>query len=249
MEDPPRESPPGTDQAMSPDLDPKLLQVAGAFATSFDSLAKGALKALEGVDLRALVEKFDAQESAIERALPSREDYWVDLQTFSTMALPCGLGYTPNEFWRTTGREWLARWRVWKFHHPELPTSELAGDSARLAAISTASAQPQPATLLNFKAQSRKRGPQTDYKTAAKVAKIVARVAPDGVWRSKLDDILMALDDENIQTPKGWVSKHEYRSWYAAVAADTAARGRHLAVEAIKHHLKRAKEMPMETIP
>lgn len=98
------------------------------------------------------------------------------------------------------------------------------------------------------KGKGRKRGPTPDYATAARVAEIVARVAPDGDWRTKLDDILMALDDaKDIPTPKTWAPKHGYRNWYAAAADDTA-RARHLAIEAIKHHLKLTKEKPTETI-
>jgi hypothetical protein len=83
------------------------------------------------------------------------------------------------------------------------------------------------------------------------VAAIVERVAPAGDWRVKLDEVLMALDDVDpkIPTPKTWAPKQGYRNWYAAVTADEAGRGRHLAVEAIKHRLKRAKEKPTETIP
>jgi hypothetical protein len=96
--------------------------------------------------------------------------------------------------------------------------------------------------------KGRKRGPTRDYETAARVAEVVARVAPGVPWRSKLDEILMALDDAEIPTPGTWLERHEYRNWYAAAADDTS-RGRHLAIEAIKHHLKRAKEKPTETIP
>jgi hypothetical protein len=109
------------------------------------------------------------------------------------------------------------------------------------------------ATAAKSDRTGRKRGPETDYKTAARVAEIVERVAPDGDWKSKLDDVLMALDEANtldnpIPTPRTWKPKHGYRDWYAAVASDTAARGRHMAIEAIKHHLKRAKEQPTQTI-
>jgi hypothetical protein len=122
-------------------------------------------------------------------------------------------------------------------------------DAPALKPAETPSAQPQPAATPNSKGVGRKRGPKRDYETAARVAEVVARVAPDGDWRAKLDDVLMALDDAKmIPTPKTWAQKHGYRDWYAA-AADATARGHHLAIEAIKHHLKRAKEKPTETIP
>jgi hypothetical protein len=105
--------------------------------------------------------------------------------------------------------------------------------------------------------EGRRRGPTPDYEKASRVAGVVARVAPAlpktglpyGEWRSKLEDILMALDDDGIPTPKTWGPKHGYRNWYAAVAADTAERGRHMAIEAIKYRLKLAEEKPTETIP
>jgi hypothetical protein len=106
-----------------------------------------------------------------------------------------------------------------------------------------------PATVAMSKSRGRKRGPKPDYKTAVRVAEIVERVAPNGDWRSKVDDILGELDDARIPTPKTWQPKHRYRNWYAAVAADTAGRGRHMAVEAISYRLKLAKERPPETIP
>jgi hypothetical protein len=122
---------------------------------------------------------------------------------------------------------------------------EMTGDAEpRTEAVPT-----QPATPPKSNDKGRKRGPRPDYETAGRVAEVIARLAPGGCWRSNLDDVLMALDDAKIPTPKRWLEKHEYRNWYAAVTADKAGRGRHLAIEAIKHHLKRAKERPPETIP
>jgi hypothetical protein len=50
----------------------------------------------------------------------------------------------------------------------------------------------------------RKTGPKPDLDTAARVAEIVACVAPDGDWRSKFNDICEALHDQNIPFPKRW---------------------------------------------
>ncbi len=61
---------------------------------------------------------------------------------------------------------------------------------------------PRPATLPESK--DRKRGPKPDYETAARVAEIVAKVAPDGDWRRKLDDVVEALDEASIPCPKKW---------------------------------------------
>ncbi len=59
--------------------------------------------------------------------------------------------------------------------------------------------------------QAQKRGPKADYQYAARLAEIVARVAPNGDWRSRLDEICDALDaardDEGercIPCPKMW---------------------------------------------
>src|ERR1700683_796590 len=48
----------------------------------------------------------------------------------------------------------------------------------------------------------RKRGPTRDYETALRAAAMVQRVAPDGDWRPKLDEICEALDEEKIPFPK-----------------------------------------------
>jgi hypothetical protein len=97
--------------------------------------------------------------------------------------------------------------------------------------------------------RGRRRGPPRDYSNAVRVGQVVDCIAPDGNWRELLDDVLIALDEAQIPFPKTWQRNHEYRSWYGAIAADTAGRGRHLAIEAIRHRLKRAAEKLSETIP
>lgn len=128
---------------------------------------------------------------------------------------------------------------------------EIAEEAQPQPESAAALMQPEPAPTQREPAPkpSRRRGPKRDYETAARVAEIVARVSPEEGWRSNIDDILMALDEAAIPTPKGWGPKHGYRDWYAAVAADNAGRGRHMAIEAIKHRLKRAKELLTKTIP
>jgi len=58
------------------------------------------------------------------------------------------------------------------------------------------------------KVPPRKRGPKPDYETALLVAGIVARVAPDGDWRSRVDDVCDALDDEQVPVPATWRRNH-----------------------------------------
>ena len=62
--------------------------------------------------------------------------------------------------------------------------------------------------------KARRRGPAPDFETPSQVAAIVARVAPDGDFRLKLDEISEALDDEGISCPKTWKKKQPpCRSW------------------------------------
>jgi len=94
----------------------------------------------------------------------------------------------------------------------------------------------QPATVSNSKDQGRKRGPKPDYETAARVAEVVAHVAPDGDWRGKLDDVCEALDEKNIACPKTWRRKDRTcRRW-----SDYPERSH--AVKAIQYRLALAKQ-------
>ena len=88
---------------------------------------------------------------------------------------------------------------------------------------------PAPAVI---RANATKRGPKTDYQTAARVSEIVASVARDRDWRSTLDAICEALDDQKIARPKTW-KKRGHNDWYDCLASE-----RHLVDKAISHHLK-----------
>ena len=79
-----------------------------------------ALEAFARVDVSGLAEQLQADRAAVARALPSCEDFWMDLLTFSTMSLPWGLGLSNNQFWGLSYREWFARYRVWKFHNRQV---------------------------------------------------------------------------------------------------------------------------------
>jgi hypothetical protein len=78
------------------------------------------------------------------------------------------------------------------------------------------------------------RGPRPDYETALRVAEIVARVAGEGKWRRKLDDICVELDEQAVPRPKPWKKKRGYSSWFDSLSEPQ------LAEKAITHHLEMA---------
>lgn len=93
----------------------------GTSADSIDWAASAVSATLPGPDILDLQESLIAHQAAIEQALPSNTDYWVDLLAFSTFPVPGGLGLTEGEFLCLSSREWLARYRVWKAHHDGWP--------------------------------------------------------------------------------------------------------------------------------
>ena len=86
----------------------------------------------------------------------------------------------------------------------------------------------------------RKRGPKPDLETTVRVAEIVTRVAPDGDWRSKLDDVCDALDEDEIPCPKTWRKNRNYRCWGDCVERD-------IVVKAIEYRLEIAKQRKKDT--
>ena len=89
--------------------------------------------------------------------------------------------------------------------------------------------------------QGRKTGPRPDYEGARRVAEIVARVAPDGEWRGKLDDVCKALDEAQISFPPRWRKRD--RSCDGWAAYDDRAN----AVKAIEYRLGIAKQRKKTT--
>ena len=90
----------------------------------------------------------------------------------------------------------------------------------------------------------RKRGPKPDHDTALRVAEIVARVAADNDWRSSLDEICDALDEEHISVPSTWRRNRDCRNW--SVCDD-----RDVIVKAIEYRLRLArqrKKAPPQTL-
>lgn len=85
----------------------------------------------------------------------------------------------------------------------------------------------------------RKRGPKPDYENALRVAEVVARVTPDGDWRSKLDDVCEALHEEGIPFPKVWRSRDRTcRSWMDLPERDLAFKAIEYRLEIVKQRKK-----------
>jgi hypothetical protein len=76
------------------------------------------------------------------------------------------------------------------------------------------------------------RGPQPDIVNYLRVAEIVARIAPNGVWRPKLDELCEALDRESISFPTTWKG--------CAGWADYDDKSK--AVKAIEYRLNQARQ-------
>lgn len=89
--------------------------------------------------------------------------------------------------------------------------------------------------------KGRKRGPKRDYERAARVNEIVAQVAPDGDWRSKVDEICEALDEAQIPFPPRWRKRD--RSCDGWAAYDERAN----AVKAIEYQLQMARQRNKHT--
>ena len=89
--------------------------------------------------------------------------------------------------------------------------------------------------------KGRKRGPKSDHEATSRVAEIVARVAPDGDWRPKLDEICEALDEAQIPFPRRWRKRD--RSCDGWAAYDERAN----AIKAIEYRLEIAKQRKKTT--
>jgi hypothetical protein len=81
----------------------------------------------------------------------------------------------------------------------------------------------------------RKRGPKPDLDSAVRVAQIVAKIATDGDWRTKLDDLRKAFMDADIPSPRRWRST----SWSDQEDA--------LVIKVIKRRLDRASKPGKKT--
>ena len=86
----------------------------------------------------------------------------------------------------------------------------------------------------------RKRGPKPDHDTALRVFEIVARVAPDGDWRSNLCEICEALDEGHVPVPSTWRRNRDCRSWSVCLERD-------VVVKAIEYRLRLASQRKKRT--
>ena len=86
----------------------------------------------------------------------------------------------------------------------------------------------------------KKRGPKPDHDTALRVSEIVARVAPDGDWRSNLDEICEALDEGHVPVPSTWRRNRDCRSWSLCLERD-------VVVKAIEYRLRLASQRKKRT--
>jgi hypothetical protein len=84
--------------------------------------------------------------------------------------------------------------------------------------------------------ERRKRGPTRDFETALKVDGVITRLAPDGNWRARLEDICEGLDEAQVRRPKPWKRKG-HSTWFDCVISE-----RPLVIKAIEHHLKLAQQ-------
>jgi hypothetical protein len=136
-----------------PERDP-LLEAVEAAARDLEGTERAISEALAGVDLSAVIERLQAQRLAVKRALPSCEDFWVDLWAFSITPLPWGLGLTQEQLWALSSREWSALYRVWRYHD-----SNRATNPAQLRPEKTIPARPpvQPAAMENDETKRRRR--------------------------------------------------------------------------------------------
>jgi hypothetical protein len=100
-----------------------------------------------------------------------------------------------------------------------------------------------PAEAVKSNGQGRKRGPKPNHDAAACAAEIVARIAPEGNWKDKLQEICKALDLAEIPYPKTWPTREvPLNSWEDGATLDPE-----LAKKAIDHWLDVAKQRKKPT--
>ena len=99
-----------------------------------------------------------------------------------------------------------------------------------------------PAVNASRSEEGRKRGPKTQYDIAARVAEVVKRLAPDGDWRPKLDQICEALDVAKVPSPKVWHPRYAAKTWADYPEKSTAVKVIEDRLTLAKQKLKRTPE-------
>ena len=199
------------------------------------------------VDFAKMLEQSETEQKSLLRRLgvhsnlEDREERWLRLWAAAHYA-----GFSGKELWGLTWRELSAVLEL-KATELELLNAQRAGilrpeggGDTTPKAVEIASPQPQRATISNTKDQGRKRGPKPDYEGAARVAEIVARVAPGGEWRGNLDGVCEALDEAAIPFPAKWRRDRQCRCW-----ADCLEKP--IAIKAIEYRLEIAKQRKKTT--
>jgi hypothetical protein len=93
---------------------------------------------------------------------------------------------------------------------------------------------PEPADVVPA-VTPRRRGPKPDYEMAQRVAAIIERTVPGGDWRSRLDEVCEALDDEHVPVPSTWRRNRNCRNWSLCLERD-------VVVKAIEYRLQQARQ-------
>jgi hypothetical protein len=89
-------------------------------------------------------------------------------------------------------------------------------------------------------AKRRHPGPSKDYETALRVAAIVTPFGPQWSSGETLDEVLEALEEKKIPTPRTWPKREEPLNSWTAAGLDSETRD--LARKAIKYYLNLAEE-------
>jgi hypothetical protein len=174
----------------------------------------------------------------VRTTLEDNHDLWLQIWAAARY-----VGFSDEEFWRLTPRKLFA---VLELKATELDSRAGSGKKilrqATTERTSGGVCNTDGATL-KPEQTGRKRGPKTDYENAVRVAEIVARVAPDGGWKDKLNEICVALDAGEIPHPKTWRKREmPLKNWEDGADCEPA-----LAKKAIEHWLKVAKQRKKPT--
>lgn len=131
----------------------------------------------------------------------------------------------------------IAYWESKTLLHEPLREKETVQSRVSADALQTVreTASLQNQNPMSVPASKRKPGPKTDREAARRLRNIVQRIAASGSLNKKLKEVCEALDEDKIPCPRPWKDK-DIPTW-----ADAEASDRDLAIKAIKHRLKIAR--------